>query len=178
MHSSDVYLFTNSRSLFRSCNPFTGIKLHHNFVTRLQVTIVAVLQRLGANEDLYALVFGESCLNDAVGIVLYRTLTIFLHRRVSTGSVFAGIGSFLGVFLGSMAIGELQHPHSVIEHHVFVFVASLLIQALRSVPLLRFSLKMRIGQDNNMHSGLFILKISNNVYVQNAAPIDDTICKN
>ena len=31
-----------------------------------QVTIVAVLQRLGANEDLFALVFGESCLNDAV----------------------------------------------------------------------------------------------------------------
>lgn len=32
----------------------------------LQVTIVAVLQKLGANEDLFALVFGESCLNDAV----------------------------------------------------------------------------------------------------------------
>ena len=74
----------------------------------MQVTIVAVLQRLGANEDLYALVFGESCLNDAVGIVLYRTLTMFLHRRVSAGSVFSGIGSFLGVFLGSMAIGELH----------------------------------------------------------------------
>ena len=69
---------------------------------------MAVLQRLGANEDLYALVFGESCLNDAVGIVLYRTLTIFLHRGVTAGSVFAGIGSFLGVFLGSMAIGELS----------------------------------------------------------------------
>jgi len=71
----------------------------------VQVTIVAVLQRLGANEDLYALVFGESCLNDAVGVVLYRTLTLFLHERVTVGSTFAGILSFLGVFLGSMLIG-------------------------------------------------------------------------
>jgi len=72
---------------------------------RVQVTIVAVLQRLGANEDLYALVFGESCLNDAVGVVLYRTLTLFLHERVTVGSTFAGILSFMGVFLGSMLIG-------------------------------------------------------------------------
>ena len=64
-----------------------------------------MLQRLGANEDLYALVFGESCLNDAVGVVLYRTLTLFLHRSVTAGSVFAGIGAFLGVFLGSMLVG-------------------------------------------------------------------------
>ena len=38
----------------------------------LQVTIVAVLQKLGANEDLFALVFGESCLNDAVGCLAPR----------------------------------------------------------------------------------------------------------
>ena len=53
---------------------------------RLQVTVIAVMQRLGANEDLYAVVFGESCLNDAVGIVLYRTLTIFLHEVRKTPS--------------------------------------------------------------------------------------------
>lgn len=70
-----------------------------------QVTIVAVLQRLGANEDLFALVFGESCLNDAVGIVLYRTLSMLLHRRVTAGSIFIGLGSFVGVFLGSVLIG-------------------------------------------------------------------------
>ena len=73
---------------------------------------MAVLQRLGANEDLYALVFGESCLNDAVGVVLYRTLTLFLHERVTVGSTFAGILSFMGVFLGSMLIGALNgRPH-------------------------------------------------------------------
>lgn len=69
---------------------------------------MAVLQRLGANEDLFALVFGESCLNDAVGIVLYRTMSMFLHRRVTAGSVFIALFSFLGVFLGSVLIGELM----------------------------------------------------------------------
>ncbi len=74
----------------------------------LQVTIVAVLQRLGANEDLFALVFGESCLNDAVGIVLYRTISMFLHTRVTAGSVLLGLASFMGVFLGSVLIGEYR----------------------------------------------------------------------
>jgi NhaP-type Na+/H+ or K+/H+ antiporter len=72
----------------------------------VQVTIVAVLQRLGANEDLFALVFGESCLNDAVGIVLYRTMSMFLHRRVSAGSIVMAFFSFIGVFLGSVLIGR------------------------------------------------------------------------
>ena len=81
-----------------------------------QVTIVAVLQRLGANEDLYALIFGESCLNDAVGVVLYRTLTLFLYRNVTAGSVFAGVVSFLGVFLGSMLVGAYRYLHTYISH--------------------------------------------------------------
>lgn len=34
----------------------------------LQVTVLSVFQRLGANEDLYINVFGESVLNDAVGV--------------------------------------------------------------------------------------------------------------
>lgn len=103
----------------------------------LQVTVIAVMQRLGANEDLYATVFGESCLNDAVGIVLYRTLTIFLHRNVNAGSIFLGIGAFMGVFIGSMMIGVgmaflaslifktkfLRHRHMPLESCMVVLIA-------------------------------------------------------
>lgn len=35
----------------------------------MQVSVLAVFQSLNADEDLYALVFGESVLNDAVAIV-------------------------------------------------------------------------------------------------------------
>jgi sodium/hydrogen exchanger-like protein 6/7 len=36
------------------------------------VTILAVFQQLGVEPDLYAVIMGESMLNDAVAIVLYR----------------------------------------------------------------------------------------------------------
>jgi NhaP-type Na+/H+ or K+/H+ antiporter len=42
--------------------------------------VLSVFQRLNADEDLYALVFGESVLNDAVAITLYRTFLSFLVR--------------------------------------------------------------------------------------------------
>lgn len=41
-----------------------------------------------------------------VGIVLYRTLATFLHKRVTAGSVAFGFVSFIAVFLGSVLIGK------------------------------------------------------------------------
>jgi len=54
---------------------------------------------------LFALVFGESILNDAVAIVLFESLLVFQTEPVTAGSVFAALGSFIGVFFGSFAIG-------------------------------------------------------------------------
>ena len=72
------------------------------------VTVLAVFQELGVNPDLFALVFGESVLNDAVAIVLYRTLLDFADKGASASSVvrvFESVGYFLFVFLGSTATG-------------------------------------------------------------------------
>ncbi len=44
--------------------------------------MLSVFQRLNADQDLYALVFGESVLNDAVAITLYRTFLSFLVRVI------------------------------------------------------------------------------------------------
>ena len=41
------------------------------------VTILAVFHDLHVDVDLYSLVFGESVLNDAVAIVLYRLVIMF-----------------------------------------------------------------------------------------------------
>jgi NhaP-type Na+/H+ or K+/H+ antiporter len=61
--------------------------------------------RLKADEDLYALVFGESVLNDAVAIVLYKTFAFFLDRPVTVDAVLEAAYTFFWVFLGSMLIG-------------------------------------------------------------------------
>jgi sodium/hydrogen exchanger 8 len=70
------------------------------------VTVLSVFQRLGANADLYSLVFGESVLNDAVAIVLYRTFMSFIGPDDGSATVGSGILSFFVIFIGSMLCGE------------------------------------------------------------------------
>ncbi|KAL6759442.1 Sodium/hydrogen exchanger family-domain-containing protein [Haematococcus lacustris] len=69
------------------------------------VTVLAIFNKLGAQEDLYINVFGESVLNDAVAMVLFETIKGFKGMEVTVSSVFAGIGMFVGIFLGSVAMG-------------------------------------------------------------------------
>lgn len=71
------------------------------------VSVLAVFSDLGVDPMLYALVFGESVLNDAVAIVLYRTLTVFQDSPVTAASVLGALGMFVGIFLGSLLIGLL-----------------------------------------------------------------------
>ncbi|GAB4824196.1 hypothetical protein N2152v2_011242 [Parachlorella kessleri] len=76
------------------------------------VTVLAVFERLHAEENLYALVFGESVLNDAVAIVLFRVLAGFLNAPVTAGAIFKAVGLFLLIFLGSMAIGVVMGAYT------------------------------------------------------------------
>eukprot|EP01012_Entosiphon_sulcatum_P016727 TRINITY_DN21618_c0_g1_i1.p1 TRINITY_DN21618_c0_g1~~TRINITY_DN21618_c0_g1_i1.p1 ORF type:complete len:690 (-),score=110.74 TRINITY_DN21618_c0_g1_i1:130-2166(-) len=69
------------------------------------VTVLAVFQALHADVDLYSLVFGESVLNDAVAIVLYRTLIIFKCNPVTAKTLGLAFGSFVWIFVGSILIG-------------------------------------------------------------------------
>ncbi len=69
------------------------------------VTVLAIFSQLHVDFNLYANVFGEAVLNDAVAIVLFRTVSFFLERPVSAGSVFLAIGQFVLIFGGSTLIG-------------------------------------------------------------------------
>lgn len=70
----------------------------------------------GVRDDIFAIVFGESVLNDAVAIVLARTVLAFSAAAQAEDdgdgdSTSARIGgafvTFIGIFVGSMLIGVL-----------------------------------------------------------------------
>ncbi|XP_059156900.1 sodium/hydrogen exchanger 6-like isoform X3 [Physella acuta] len=72
------------------------------------VTVLALFNDLHVDVDLYALVFGESVLNDAVAIVLSESVETYGEYSTDAFSLeafFSALGKFVGVFAGAFAIG-------------------------------------------------------------------------
>ncbi|XP_026413185.1 sodium/hydrogen exchanger 6-like [Papaver somniferum] len=69
------------------------------------VTVLSIFQELGTDMNLYALVFGESVLNDAMAISLYRTMSSVRSQASSGQNFFLVILRFLETFVGSMSAG-------------------------------------------------------------------------
>eukprot|EP01091_Cochliopodium_minus_P003673 TRINITY_DN13647_c0_g1_i1.p1 TRINITY_DN13647_c0_g1~~TRINITY_DN13647_c0_g1_i1.p1 ORF type:complete len:611 (-),score=133.86 TRINITY_DN13647_c0_g1_i1:204-1895(-) len=71
------------------------------------VTVLAIFKELRVDFNLYANVFGESSFNDAVAIVLYRTIFSFQSRKVTFLSITIAFGEFFVIFFGSFAVGTI-----------------------------------------------------------------------
>ncbi|XP_010128488.1 PREDICTED: sodium/hydrogen exchanger 2-like [Chlamydotis macqueenii] len=70
------------------------------------VAVLAVFEEIHVNEKLHILVFGESLLNDAVTVVLYKLFRSFCEMpAIKSVDVFAGIGKFFVVGLGGVLVG-------------------------------------------------------------------------
>ncbi|CAI0457869.1 unnamed protein product [Linum tenue] len=69
------------------------------------VTVLSIFQELGTDMNLYALVFGESVLNDAMAISLYRTMSLARSHVSSGQNFFMVVVRFLETFVGSMSAG-------------------------------------------------------------------------
>ncbi|XP_053296952.1 sodium/hydrogen exchanger 6 isoform X1 [Pleuronectes platessa] len=74
------------------------------------VTVLAIFNELKVDVDLYALLFGESVLNDAVAIVLSSSIVAYQPTGDNSHSFEAmallkSFGIFIGVFSGSFALG-------------------------------------------------------------------------
>nr|AWS33582.1 sodium/hydrogen exchanger 6 [Trifolium repens] len=68
------------------------------------VTVLSIFQELGTDVNLYALVFGESVLNDAMAISLYRTMSL-VRNNPSGQNFFMVVVRFLETFVGSLSTG-------------------------------------------------------------------------
>ena len=69
------------------------------------VTVLSIFSDLNVEVDLYAIVFGESVMNDAVAIVLYRSIQTYKYETFTALSFLEALGGFVGVFGGSFVLG-------------------------------------------------------------------------
>ncbi|XP_028259245.1 sodium/hydrogen exchanger 7 [Parambassis ranga] len=74
------------------------------------VTVLAIFNELLVDGDLYALLFGESVMNDAVAIVLSSSIVAYQPSGANThmfdaAAFFKSVGVFLGIFSGSFVMG-------------------------------------------------------------------------
>ncbi len=80
------------------------------------VTILAIFTDLNVDVNLYAIVFGESVLNDAVAMVITRTIE-FYEESVAVVAIdtipgyllfFKSLGEFVGIFGASFLVGAIM----------------------------------------------------------------------
>ncbi|KAI3388663.1 hypothetical protein SNEBB_001706 [Seison nebaliae] len=72
------------------------------------VAVIATFEEVQVNDMLYIIVFGESLLNDAVSVVLYRMFNEYAkigQSDIKVIDVFAGIGSFFVSSIGGVLVG-------------------------------------------------------------------------
>uniref|UniRef100_F7FHB5 Sodium/hydrogen exchanger n=1 Tax=Ornithorhynchus anatinus TaxID=9258 RepID=F7FHB5_ORNAN len=88
------------------------------------VTVLAIFNELHADVDLYALLFGESVLNDAVAIVLSSSIVAYQpagenSHAFDAAAFFKSVGVFLGIFSGSFAMGAVTGVGTFTKLHCF-----------------------------------------------------------
>ncbi|CAN1336357.1 Sodium/hydrogen exchanger 6 [Linum perenne] len=93
------------------------------------VTVLSIFQELGTDVNLYALVFGESVLNDAMAISLYRTMSLVRSHASSGQNFFMVVVRFLETFVGSMSAGL---PKIYCDSLTFKTFSSMLVWILTS----------------------------------------------
>merc|ERR1712240_571595 len=71
------------------------------------VAVLTTFEEVQVNEVLYMLVFGESVLNDAASVVLYRTFENLPEDNIDGEQVGLAIGSFFVVSIFGTLIGVI-----------------------------------------------------------------------
>ncbi|XP_057702730.1 sodium/hydrogen exchanger 5 [Corythoichthys intestinalis] len=92
------------------------------------VAVLAVFEEVHVNDTLFIIVFGESLVNDAVTVVLYKVYISFVEvgaENVQMADYFKGMASFLVVSAGGTSVGL-----------VFAVILSLLTRFTKKVRII------------------------------------------
>ncbi|KAL3568692.1 hypothetical protein D5086_028582 [Populus alba] len=111
------------------------------------VTVLSIFQELGIDTNLYALVFGESVLNDAMAISLYRTMSS-LKSHAPGQNFFMVIFRFLETFVGSLSAAS--------AFNLSTFACSNVLSNLNSLNLFKYA-GLDIDNLQNLECCLFVL---------------------
>ncbi|XLT90016.1 hypothetical protein S245_011989, partial [Arachis hypogaea] len=114
------------------------------------VTVLSIFQELGTDVNLYALVFGESVLNDAMAISLYRTMSL-VKTHPSGQNLLMVVVRFLETFVGSMSAGYINN-----KGFNFLKKCSNFIVNLNHEYLFKYA-GLDIDNLQNLESCLFVL---------------------
>ncbi|KFV70194.1 Sodium/hydrogen exchanger 6, partial [Dryobates pubescens] len=114
------------------------------------VTVLAIFHELQVDVELYALLFGESVLNDAVAIVLSSSIVAYQpagdnSHTFDVTAMFKSIGIFLGIFSGSFAMGAATG------------VVTALISFLLSLTICNVTKFTKLREFPLLETGLFFL---------------------
>ncbi|KAK3096145.1 hypothetical protein FSP39_023689 [Pinctada imbricata] len=121
------------------------------------VTVLAIFSDLKVDVDLFALVFGESVLNDAVAIVLSGSVE--KYGKLSTGgfnvsAFFSSFGNFVGIFAGAFAIGSaIGCVNALISFTMFEYFKNKIV-FLNSAYITKYT---KIGDFPLLETALFFL---------------------
>ncbi|EPB76749.1 sodium/hydrogen exchanger 3 [Ancylostoma ceylanicum] len=113
-----------------------SLKKRH-FFRNIGITVISIFAEMNVEADLFALVFGESALNDAVAIVLSSTIDNFSAAdEVGSHEIVFALGKFAYIFFGSLLLGSMlgcgnalitkmtaiaEHP--LLESSLFILVS-------------------------------------------------------
>ncbi|CAB3411593.1 unnamed protein product [Caenorhabditis bovis] len=131
-----MFIFT---SIFRMGFSFKELLFFGALISATDpVTIISVFNEMNVEADLFALIFGESALNDAVAIVLSEVIENFstANEAITLEDFGGAIAGFGWVFFGSMLLGfgigcmnafltkmTLISDHPLLESSLFVLIS-------------------------------------------------------
>lgn len=72
------------------------------------VAVISAFKEINIDQSFFQILFGESCLNDAVSIVLYETtVNVYSSSGYSTDTIILSILNFIKILFGSIFIGYI-----------------------------------------------------------------------